>query len=45
MIEEIVRAFDPDHAVVTSHEHLRDVGATNPWDAGVLRYHRGGPIE
>lgn len=45
IMEAVVRAFDPDHAVVTSHEHISRVGATRPWEAGLFTYHRGGRIE
>lgn len=45
IIEAAVRAFDPDHAVVTSHEHIRRAGATRPWEVGLFAYHRGGRIE
>lgn len=45
LLEALVRAFDPDHAVVTSHEHLAKAGVTNPWEAGLFTYQRGGRIE
>lgn len=45
LMEEMVRAFDPDHAVVTSHEYIARAGATMPWEAGIFTYTRGGPVE
>jgi len=45
IIEEIVRAFDPDHAVVTSHEYIARAGATMPWEAGIFTYTRGGTVQ
>jgi hypothetical protein len=38
----IVSAFDPDHAVVTSHERMDRIGAKKPWETGLLTYERGG---
>jgi hypothetical protein len=45
IVEAIVSAFDPDHAVVTSHELLARAGVTKPWEAGLFTYRRGGGIE
>jgi hypothetical protein len=45
IIEAAVRAFDPDHAVITSHEQINRAGATRPWEVGFFMYHRGGRIE
>lgn len=45
VLEQMVRAFDPDHAVVTSNAHLAKAGVLNPWEAGKFTYHRGGDIE
>lgn len=45
IMEIIVRAFDPDHAVVTNHEYIGRAGATKPWEGGLFTYHRGGVIE
>jgi hypothetical protein len=45
VLEQMVRVFDPDHAVVTSHEHLAKIGVANPWEAGWFTYHRGENIE
>ena len=44
ILEEMVRVFDPDHAVVTSHEILARSGATKPWEAGLFTYARGAGI-
>jgi len=38
LLEEVVRAFEPEHAVVTSHEHLARTGAKHPWEAGWFTY-------
>lgn len=45
ILEEMVRVFDPDHAVVTSRAHLAKAEVRNPWDGGRFTYHRGGKIE
>lgn len=45
IMEEMVRAFDPDHAVVTSHEYMARAGATMPWEAGLFTYTRGGTVQ
>ncbi len=45
VMEAAVRAFDPDHAVVTSHGLMSRAGATRPWEAGLFTYSRGGRIE
>lgn len=48
-LEMLLRAsidvFDPDHAVITSHERLERAGAKEPWEAGLVTYDRGGPIK
>jgi hypothetical protein len=44
MLDEMVRIFTPDHAVVTNDEHLARTGATEPWEAGWLTYERGREI-
>ena len=38
ILEAAVAAFQPEHAVVTSHELLTRVGADHPWEAGWLTY-------
>lgn len=38
LLEEAVRAFEPEHAVVTSHDHLAQTGAQHPWEAGWFTY-------
>lgn len=45
LLEAMTRVFDPDHAVVTSNDHLRAAGATLPWEAGLLTYERGGAVQ
>jgi hypothetical protein len=45
LIEEMVRAFEPDHAVVTSDDHIARAGGTMPWEAGVFTYTRGGTVQ
>ncbi|MCG8421216.1 MAG: hypothetical protein MJE77_25120 [Proteobacteria bacterium] len=45
LLEAMIRAFEPDHAVVTSHEHLDRVGAEAPWESGWFTYQRGGEIQ
>jgi hypothetical protein len=45
LVTEMVRAFDPDHAVVASDGQMRRAGATKPWEAGVFTYTRGGAVE
>ncbi|WP_437293713.1 Imm52 family immunity protein [Sorangium sp. So ce426] len=45
VLGEMIHAFDPDHAVVTSDSYLAKRGAGNPWEAGMFTYHRGGAIE
>ena len=45
IMEQMVRAFDPDHAVVTSHEYIGRAGATMPWEAGLFTYTRGGTVQ
>jgi hypothetical protein len=40
-----IRAFDPDNAVVTSHERMDRTGAKKPWEAGILTYERGGVVK
>lgn len=44
LIEELVRAFDPDHAVITNHDILRRAGTSAPWQAGLFTFHRGGAV-
>lgn len=44
-LEAAVQAFDPDKAVVTSTEYLETVGVTEPSEAGMLTYRRGGKVE
>jgi hypothetical protein len=41
----MVRHFDPDRAVATSHELLDRHGASRPWEAAWLSYERGGAIQ
>jgi hypothetical protein len=45
LLEEMVRAFDPEHAVVTTHEYRERMGATKPWEAGWFTYARGEGIQ
>ena len=42
IIKATIAAFDPQHAVVTSHEYLSDPAAKHPWDRGWFTYERGG---
>jgi len=44
LLEAMIQSFDPDHAVVTSHEYLERVGAPKTTDAGWFTYERGGEI-
>ena len=44
IMEQMVRVFDPDHAVVTSVECLERAGATMPWEVGLFTYARGGTV-
>lgn len=44
ILEDMVRIFDPEHAVVTSDECLARVGATKPWEVGWFTYARGDGI-
>lgn len=44
-LDAAVRDLDPDHAVVTSNEHLMQRGTANPWEAGWFTYRRGSSIE
>lgn len=41
ILEEIVRIFDPEHAVIASDDFLARAGATKPWEAGWFTYVRG----
>lgn len=41
LLDEIIRAFDPEHAVFASDEHLAQTGAEKPWHTGWLTYERG----
>lgn len=43
IMEALVRAFDPENAVITSSELIRD--RPRPWEVGLLTYERGGQIE
>jgi len=45
VLGDMVRVFDPDHAVVTSDRLLAERGASHPWEAGLFTFHRGGVIE
>ncbi len=45
LLEEMIRAFEPEHAVITSDEHLARSGVTKPWEAGWLTYERGGSVQ
>ncbi len=45
LIEEMVQAFNPDHAVVTSDDYIRKAGVIMPWEAGVFTYTRGGIVQ
>ena len=36
-----ITAFDPEHGVVTSSQHLARASAKNAWDAGWFTYERG----
>lgn len=38
LLEAMVRDFEPNHAVVTSHAHLQRTGVTAPWQAGWFTY-------
>ncbi|MEO0593840.1 MAG: Imm52 family immunity protein [Myxococcota bacterium] len=45
LLTELVRAFEPDHAVVASHDDSARTGATMPWEAGMFTYTRGGTVQ
>jgi hypothetical protein len=45
IIEEMVRAFEPNHAVVTSDEFIGRADANMPWEAGLFTYSRGGTVQ
>jgi hypothetical protein len=40
-----IRAFEPDHAVVTSNERMARAGATKPWEDGIFTYERGSTVK
>jgi hypothetical protein len=40
----MIRTFDPDHAVATSSQALDAASARHPWEAGWIRYERGGDL-
>lgn len=40
LLQLMVLAFEPDHAVVTSHQRLAEAGASKPWEVGVFAYHK-----
>ncbi len=44
LLEMMIRAFVPDHAVVTSNERLARAGAKKVWETGWLTYERGGEL-
>ena len=44
IIEAAIQAFDPQHAVVTSHEHLSNPSVVHPWEIGWFTYERGGEL-
>ena len=44
IVEASIRAFDPERAVVTNHEHTKRVNAAHPADAGWFTYSRGEPL-
>jgi hypothetical protein len=45
LLEAVVGAFNPQHAVVTSTELLDQANAAVPWEAGWLIYHVEGGIQ
>jgi hypothetical protein len=42
--EAAIQHFDPEHAVVTTHELLDRANAVHPWEVGWLTYQRGQPV-
>ncbi len=44
LLEAAIDAFDPEHAVVTSHELLKRTKAKEVWEVGWLTYGRGGQV-
>jgi len=42
VLHGLIRAFDPEHAVVASTEQLARSGSGRPWEVGWLTYERGG---
>ncbi len=44
LLEAAIDAFDPEHAVVTSHELLTRTKAKEAWEVGWLTYGRGGRV-
>lgn len=45
IMEDAVRVFDPDDAVVNSDKRIAKAGVSHPWEGGMFTYHRGGVIE
>ncbi len=45
LLEEMIRAFDPDEGVVTDKKHMRQMGLSKPWEAGWFTYERGGEVK
>lgn len=45
LIEGIIRAFDPEYAVVTSDAYIANAGAEMPWEAGLFTYERGAGLK
>jgi hypothetical protein len=41
VLEAVIGAFDPEHAVVTSADYMTRHQPSNPWDAGWFTYSRG----
>ncbi len=44
VLQLMIDHFDPDHAVATSNALLDRQGVSLPWEAGWLRYMRGGHL-
>lgn len=44
LLDAAVRAFEPEHAVVTSVDWLDQAGVMHPWEAGWFTYQRGAEI-
>ena len=43
-LDAVIRAFDPEHAVVTSNERMARAGVIKPWESGIFTYERGGAV-